>query len=94
MDEFDLINRYLVPISSIESQFLKNDGAVFKPKINLDYVVSTDTIVENIHFQGNEAPELIASSMHLYKNSSSDLPPSSQLHSILSQRFLAWDTVF
>ena len=60
MDEFDLINRYLAPISSIESQFLKNDGAVFKPKINLDYVVSTDTLVENIHFQGNEAPELIA----------------------------------
>ena len=60
MDEFDLIRKYLVPISSIESQFLSNDGAVFKPKINLDYVVSTDTIVEKIHFKGNELPELIA----------------------------------
>ena len=60
MDEFDLIKRYLAPISSMESQFLSNDGAVFKPKINLDYVVSTDTIVEKIHFKGNEPPDLIA----------------------------------
>ena len=42
-----LIRKYLVPISSLESQYLSNDAAVFKPKINLDYVVSTDTIVEN-----------------------------------------------
>ena len=60
MNEFDLIKRYLAPISSMESQFLSNDGAVFKPKINLDYVVSTDTIVEKIHFKGNESPDLIA----------------------------------
>ena len=60
MDEFDLIKKYFVPISSIESQFLSNDGAVFKPKKNLDYVVSTDTIVEKIHFKGNESPDLIA----------------------------------
>ena len=60
MDEFDLIKKFFVPISSIESQCLSNDGAVFKPKINLDYVVSTDTIVEKIHFNGNELPELIA----------------------------------
>ena len=60
MNEFDLIKRYLAPISSMESQFLSNDGAVFKPKINLDYVVSTDTIVEKIHFKGNEPPDLIA----------------------------------
>ena len=60
MDEFDLIKKYFVPISSIESQFLSNDGAVFKPKKNLDYVVSTDTIVEKIHFIGNEPPNQIA----------------------------------
>ena len=44
----------------MESQLLSNDGAVFKPKLNLDYVVSTDTIVEKIHFIGNEPPDLIA----------------------------------
>ena len=60
MDEFELIKKYLVPISSIESQFLSNDGAIFRPKIGLDYVVSTDTIVEKIHFKGNESPDLIA----------------------------------
>ena len=60
MDEFELIKKYLMPISSIESQFLSNDGAVFKPKKDLDYVVSTDTIVEKIHFMGNEPPDLIA----------------------------------
>ena len=60
MDEFDIIQKYLAPISSNESQFLLNDGAVFKPKINLDYVVSTDTIVEKIHFTGDESPDLIA----------------------------------
>ena len=60
MDEFDLIKKYFVPISSIESQNLSNDGAVFKPKKDLDYVVSTDTIVEKIHFIGNEPPDQIA----------------------------------
>ena len=60
MDEFDLLKKYFVPISSIESQSLSNDGAVFKPKKNLDYVVSTDTIIEKIHFKGNESPDLIA----------------------------------
>ena len=60
MDEFDLIKKYFAPISSFESQYLTNDGAVFRPKKNLDYVVSTDTIVENIHFKGNETPQLIA----------------------------------
>ena len=60
MDEFDLIRKYLAPISSTESQFLSNDAAVFKPKMNLDYVVSTDTIVEKIHFKGNELQEIIA----------------------------------
>ena len=60
MDEFDLIKKYFVPISSIESQYLSNDGAVFKPKKDLDYVVSTDTIVEKIHFKGNEPPDQIA----------------------------------
>ena len=60
MDEFDLIKKYFVPISSNESQFLSNDGAVFKPKLNLDYVVSTDTIIEKVHFKGDEPPDLIA----------------------------------
>ena len=60
MDEFDLIKKYFVPISSIESQNLSNDGAVFKPKKDFDYVVSTDTIVEKIHFIGNEPPDQIA----------------------------------
>ena len=60
MDEFDLIKKYFVPISSIESQNLSDDGAVFKPKKDLDYVVSTDTIVEKIHFIGNEPPDQIA----------------------------------
>ena len=60
MDEFDLIKKYFVPISSTESQNLSNDGAVFKPKKNLDYVVSTDTLVEKIHFIGNEPPNQIA----------------------------------
>ena len=60
MDEFDLIKKYFAPISSTESQNLSNDGAVFKPKKNLDYVVSTDTLVEKIHFIGNESPDQIA----------------------------------
>ena len=60
MNEFELIREYFVPISSFESQFLSNDGAVFKPKANLDYVVSTDTIIEKVHFTGNESPDKIA----------------------------------
>ena len=44
MDEFQLINKYFLPISSLEGQQLKNDAAVITPKKNLQYVVSTTSL--------------------------------------------------
>ena len=36
---------------------------LFLNQVNLDYVVSTDTIVEKIHFKGNEPLDLIAKAL-------------------------------
>ena len=60
MDEFELINKYFLPLTSSEGQSLKNDAAVIVPKSNLEYVISTDTLIETIHFNGNETPKLLA----------------------------------
>lgn len=60
MDEFDLIHKYLLPLSSSEGQLLRNDAAVIRPKRNIEYVISTDTLIERIHFTGKEIPKLLA----------------------------------
>ena len=60
MDEFELINRYFLPLSSPEGQYLKNDAAVIVPKTDLEYVISTDTLIETVHFVGDESPKSLA----------------------------------
>jgi thiamine-monophosphate kinase len=60
MNEFEYINKYLRPLTSKESQNLKDDAAIYKPKLNTDIVISTDTLAEGVHFFGNENPRDIA----------------------------------
>ena len=60
MNEFEFINKYFKPLTSKEAQNLKNDAALYKPKLNTDIVISTDTLAEGIHFFGNENPRDIA----------------------------------
>jgi len=60
MNEFELINEYFKPLSSKESRNLIDDAALYKPKLNTDIVISTDSLAEGIHFFGNENPKDIA----------------------------------
>ncbi len=60
MNEFDYIEKYFQPLTSDEARNLKDDAAIFNQKSNYDLVISTDTLVEGIHFFGHENPKHIA----------------------------------
>ena len=60
MNEFDYIEKYFKPLTNHIAMDLKDDAAIYKQKLNHDLIISTDTIVEGIHFYGHENPEDIA----------------------------------
>ena len=60
MDEFDYIKNYFKPLTNSAARELKDDAAVYKPSLNKDIVITTDSIVEGIHFFGFEDPKLIS----------------------------------
>ena len=60
MNEFDYINKYFKPLTGNIGRNLKDDAAVFKQNANKDLVISTDTLVEGVHFFGTEHPADIA----------------------------------
>jgi len=60
MNEFDYIKKYFRPLTGEISRNLKDDAAVFNQNKGRDLVISTDTLVEGIHFFGNEDPIVIA----------------------------------
>ena len=60
MNEFDYIERYFNPLTNEFAGNLKNDAAIFNQRSSFDLIISTDTLVEGIHFFGNEDPSIIA----------------------------------
>ena len=60
MNEFDYIEKYFKPLSNKIGRELKNDAATFNQRTGYDLIISTDTLVEGIHFFGNEDPADIA----------------------------------
>ena len=60
MNEFDYIDKYFRPLTNKFALNLKNDAAIINQKSSFDLIISTDTIVEGIHFFGNEDPADIA----------------------------------
>ena len=60
MNEFDYIKKYFKPLTNEIGRDLKNDAATFNQKSGYDLIISTDTLVEGIHFFGNEDPADIA----------------------------------
>ena len=60
MNEFDYINKYFKPLTRNIGRDLKDDAAVFKQNSNKDLIISTDTLVEGVHFFGTENPSDIA----------------------------------
>ena len=60
MNEFDYIDKYFRPLTNKFALNLKNDAAIFNYKSSCDLIISTDSLVEGIHFFGNEDPADIA----------------------------------
>ena len=60
MNEFDYIDKYFRPLTNKFALNLKNDAAIFNQKSSFDLIMSTDSLVEGIHFFGNEDPADIA----------------------------------
>ena len=60
MNEFDYIDKYFRPLTNKFALNLKNDAAIFNQKSSFDLIISTDSLVEGIHFFGNENPADIA----------------------------------
>ena len=60
MDEFDYIKKYFKPLTNYIGRGLSDDAAVYMPRLNHEIVISTDSIVEGVHFFGTEDPKIIA----------------------------------
>ena len=60
MNEFDYIDKYFKPLTNKFALNLNNDAAIFNQKSSFDLIISTDSLVEGIHFFGNEDPANIA----------------------------------
>ncbi|HEU5047036.1 MAG TPA: thiamine-phosphate kinase [Rickettsiales bacterium] len=73
MNEFDLIKRYLAPLSAAEPGAfgLTDDAAILSVPLGYELVVTKDAIVQGVHFIGNEPPYQIA--QKLLRTNLSDL---------------------
>ena len=60
MNEFIYIEKYFKPLTNEIGRDLKNDAAIFNQRSGYDLIISTDTLVEGVHFFGNEDPTDIA----------------------------------
>lgn len=62
LNEFEIIKKYFSPLAKAhEGSFgLEDDAAIFPKSNDKDYVVTTDMIVEGVHFFENSMPESIA----------------------------------
>ncbi len=58
--EFELIERYLAPLSGDGSFGLKDDAAWLQPPVGERLVVTHDTIIEGIHFLSGDPSQTIA----------------------------------
>lgn len=61
-DEFELISRYFAPLAAAErgALGLEDDAAVLAPGPAAGFVVTTDTLVEGVHFPPGEDPDTVA----------------------------------
>jgi len=58
--EFELIARHFAPLTGVAGLGLRDDAAVFAPPAGRDLVVTSDAIVETVHFRAEDPPDLVA----------------------------------
>ncbi|VAX02507.1 Thiamine-monophosphate kinase [hydrothermal vent metagenome] len=58
--EFDLISRYLAPLSGVGAYGLTDDAAVLTPPEGKDLVFTKDALIAEVHFFAADPPDLIA----------------------------------
>lgn len=61
MNEFDIIARFFAPLAKHKGALgLKDDAALLRVPVSQELVITTDTLVEKVHFIGDEPPALLA----------------------------------
>jgi thiamine-monophosphate kinase len=60
LDEFERIARFFAPLAGKGALELKDDAALIDGPAGTQYVLTTDTIVENVHFLADDPPDQIA----------------------------------
>lgn len=65
LDEFELIKTYFAPLTTSEAGAfnLTDDAAVLSLKQGSEFVITTDTIVDGVHFLKNTPPQAIAAKL-------------------------------
>ena len=58
--EFDLIQKYLAPLSGGEALGLLDDAALVPTRSSFDQVITKDLLVEGVHFRPGDTPETLA----------------------------------
>ena len=61
--EFGRIRDYLAPLALDGAFDLTDDAATINPKPGCELVITTDTVVEGVHYIGDEQPDQIASKL-------------------------------
>ncbi len=60
LGEFDIIKRFFAPLCGPEALELIDDAALIRPPVGYDMVVTTDTLIEGVHFRPQDPVDLIA----------------------------------
>jgi len=64
LGEFDQIQRFMVPLATSQGAMgLQNDGAVFSLPHGEECVITTDTLIADVHFFADDAPADIAAKL-------------------------------